>query len=60
MTLVVKPDDLRWLDEIEAQLDDTVPLYVPRLIAEIRQLRRALEQAKYAKTWDDIDAIFGA
>lgn len=29
---------LGWLDDIEAQLDDTVPHYVPRLIAEIRRL----------------------
>jgi hypothetical protein len=28
-----------WLDEIEAQIDDSVPYYVPRLIAEIRRLR---------------------
>jgi hypothetical protein len=32
-----------WLDEIEAQIDETVPYYVPRLIAEIRRLRNALE-----------------
>ena len=29
-----------WLDEIEAQADDTSPYYLPRLIAEIRRLRR--------------------
>lgn len=28
-----------WLDEIESQVDSTVPYYVPRLIAEIRRLR---------------------
>jgi hypothetical protein len=35
-------DNLRWLDEIEAQADSTVPYYVPRLIAEIRHLERVL------------------
>lgn len=34
--------DLRWLDEIEAQADSTIPYYVPRLIAEIRHLERVL------------------
>ena len=28
-----------WLDEIEAQADDTVPYYLPRLIREIRTQR---------------------
>ena len=28
-----------WLDEIEAQADDTVPYYLPRLICEIRTQR---------------------
>jgi len=31
-------EPIGWLDEIEAQLDSTVPHYVPRLIAEIRRL----------------------
>jgi len=31
-----------WLDEIEAQIDDSVPHYVPRLIATIRTYRRAV------------------
>lgn len=30
------------LDEIEAQLDSTVPYYVPQLIAEIRRLTAVL------------------
>lgn len=33
------------LDEMEAQLDDTVPFYVPALLSEIRRLRKALFQA---------------
>jgi len=37
-------DTLKWLDEIEAQMDSTVPYYVPRLIAEIRRYHSA-EQA---------------
>jgi hypothetical protein len=28
-----------WLDDIEAQADETSPYYLPRLIAEIRRLR---------------------
>jgi hypothetical protein len=32
-------EDRDWLDEIEAQMDDTSPYYLPRLIAEIRRLR---------------------
>ena len=35
----VRPRTHDWLDEIEAQIDGTVPYYVPRLIAEIRRLR---------------------
>lgn len=31
-----------WVDEIEQQMDETVPYYVPRLIAEIRTLRRGV------------------
>jgi hypothetical protein len=31
-----------WLDEIEAQIDSTVPFYVPRLIATIRAQRAQL------------------
>ena len=34
----------RDLDEIESQLDSTVPYYVPRLIAELRQLRALLRE----------------
>lgn len=34
--------NLKWLDDIEAQIDGTVPYYVPRLIAEIRHLERVL------------------
>jgi hypothetical protein len=34
--------DLRWLDEIETQIDSTVPYYVPRLIQEIRHLERVI------------------
>lgn len=30
-----------WLDDIEAQADDSSPYYLPRLIAEIRRLRAA-------------------
>jgi len=30
----------RDLDEIEAQMDDTVPVYVPTLIDELRRARR--------------------
>ena len=29
---------LCWLDDIESQIDENVPHYVPRLIAEIRRL----------------------
>ena len=38
-----------WLDEIEAQLDSTVPFYVPRLIAEIRRLHKAQGQEEGAR-----------
>jgi len=32
----------RDLNEIEAQMDDTVPIYVPTLIRELRAARQAL------------------
>lgn len=35
-------DEMEWVDEIEAQIDDTVPYYVPRLIAKIRTLHKLL------------------
>lgn len=38
------------LDEIEAQLDSTVPYYVPSLIAEIRRLRRIATLVQYWRT----------
>lgn len=30
-----------WIDEIEAQADETSPYYLPRLLAEIRRLRES-------------------
>lgn len=36
----------RDLDEIESQLIDSVPYYVPRLVAEIRRLREQLQQQR--------------
>jgi hypothetical protein len=47
MTLrTVRVDRLAdWLDEIEAQLDASVPYYVPSLIAEIRRLRKQKQEA---------------
>ena len=35
----------RDLDEIEAQMDSTVPIYVPTLIRELRETRKALKAA---------------
>lgn len=35
--------DYRWLDDIEAQIDSTVPYYVPRLCQEIRHLERVIQ-----------------
>jgi capsule polysaccharide export protein KpsE/RkpR len=35
-----------WLDDIDAQMDSTVPYYVPRLVAEVRSLRRQLTEAQ--------------
>ncbi len=40
-----------WLDEIEAQIDESVPYYVPRLIAEIRRLRPSA--APVSEEWRD-------
>ena len=37
-----------WLDEVEAQVDETSPYYLPRLIAEIRSLRLELAAASRA------------
>lgn len=45
----VTDDDGHWLDAIEAQIDDTVPYYVPRLIHEIRQLRAMVEPPRRAE-----------
>lgn len=40
------PQATDWLDQIEAQLDSTVPYYLPALIAELREARqRAAEDA---------------
>lgn len=36
------PANEQWLREIEAQSDETVPYYVPRLISEIRHLERVI------------------
>lgn len=38
-----------WLDEIEAQADETSPYYLPRLIAEIRRLRALADQGQRAE-----------
>jgi hypothetical protein len=34
-----------WLEQIELQMDESVPYYVPILISEIRLLQEALEAA---------------
>ena len=46
-----------WLDEIESQLDSTVPYYLPRLIAELRNLRERVNRkpaflTDYQRMWD--------
>lgn len=37
---------LKWLDEIEAQLDSSAPYYVPRLIATIRAYDQTLNELR--------------
>lgn len=39
----------RDLDEIEAQMDDTVPIYVPTLIRELREARQVVRTLTEAR-----------
>jgi hypothetical protein len=41
-----------WLDEIQAQIDDTVPYYVPALIAGCRHGRAYQRLAEAARAWN--------
>lgn len=46
-----------WLDEIEAQIDSTVPYYVPRLVAEVRRLRAALMKARQIASGSRVSGV---
>lgn len=44
------------LDEIEAQLDSTVPYYLPALVRELRQARAELAALRAGQAWQPIDS----
>lgn len=46
-----------WLDEIEAQADETSPYYLPRLIAEIRQLRALADHGQRDEARAEVDKL---
>jgi len=46
---------LQWLDEIESQLDASVPHYLPELVQFARRIYLAL-----AKAEEEIDRLLGA
>ena len=51
---------LKWVDDIEAQIDDTVPYYVPHLLSEIRLMQEEIDRLKSVRICPECEAEYVA